>query len=355
MKDKNHPFLKIGERKVGPGQPVFVIAELSGNHNQSFERAREMVKVACDCGVDAIKLQTYTADTLTIDSDKEWFQVKVNPAWRGENLYQLYQKAYTPWEWQPELKKIAQDRGVILFSTPYDETAVEFLEKMEVPAYKVSSFEVTDTGLLKKIASTKKPVIMSRGMASLEELELAISTLRESGTEEVAILHCISSYPARPEEMNLATIADIRKRFGTVVGLSDHSLGITASVASVALGASIIEKHFTLRRDDGGCDASFSLEPEEFKELIKSVREVEKAMGKVQYGAGKKESENIVFRRSLFVVKDMKEGEEFSSENVRYIRPGYGLALKFLPEILGKKARIDIERGTPLSHDLISD
>lgn len=353
MDKKKISNFKIGNIEIGQGHPVFVLAEMSGNHNQSFERAKELVKAACEAGVDAIKLQTYTADTLTIDCSKDWFQVKVNPAWEGRTLYGLYQEAYTPWEWQPELKKLAESYGVLLFSTAYDETAVDFLEEMDVPAYKVASFEITDLELLKKIASTKKPVIISRGMASLEELDLAISTLRENGASEIAILHCVSSYPAIPEEMNLATIPDIKERFGTVVGLSDHTLGISAAVASVALGASIIEKHFTLRRSDGGPDAGFSLEPKELKELVKSVREVEKAIGKVQYGSGKKESENVVFRRSLFVIKDIRVGEEFNRENVRCIRPGYGLAPRLLPEILGKKATKDIERGTPLSEDLI--
>lgn len=354
MIKKNKPSFKIGNREIGPNHPVFIVAEMSGNHNQSFERAKEIVKAACKAGADAIKLQTFNPDTITIDSKKDWFQVKVNPAWKGKTLYELYQEVYTPWEWQPELKKIAESHGVLLFSTPQDETAVDFLEKMEVPAYKISSFELIDLELLKKVASTKAPVIISRGMASLEELELAISTLQKNGASAVAVLHCISSYPAKPEEMNLATIPDIRRRFpDVVVGLSDHTLTTSVAVASVALGASIIEKHFTLRRADGGPDAIFSLEPEEFKELVKSIREVEKAIGKVQYGSGKKESENIVFRRSLFVVKDIKQGEKFNRENVRCIRPGYGLAPKFLPKILGKKAKRDIKRGTPLTQNLI--
>lgn len=344
---------KIGSREIGPGQPVFIVAEMSGNHNQSFEKAKEMVKAACEAGADAIKLQTYTPDTLTINSDKKWFQIKVNPAWKGRTLYDLYKIAYTPWKWQPELKKIAESYNVPLFSSPFDETAVDFLEKMGVPAYKVASFEVVDLELLKKIASTKKPVIMSRGMASLEEIELAISTLRKNGASDIAVLHCVSSYPALPEEMNLSTIPDIQKRFGVIVGLSDHSLGISASVASVALGVSIIEKHFTLNRAEGGVDAAFSLEPAELKELIRLVREIEKEIGKVQYGAGTKESENIIFRRSLFIVKDVKAGEKLTRKNTRCIRPGYGLSPKYLSEVLGKKAAKDIEQGTPLSRDLI--
>lgn len=355
MEKENNLSFKIGKRKIGPGQPVFIVAEVSGNHNQSFERAKKLIKTACECGVDAIKLQTYTPDTLTIDCSNSWFQVKVNPAWRGKTLYQLYQEAYTPWEWQPELKKIAGTYGTPLFSTAFDETAVDFLEKMDVPAYKIASFEITDTELLKKAANTKKPVIISRGMASLPELKLAISTLRENGAQKIAVLHCVSSYPARPEQMNLATIPDIKKKFDVPVGLSDHTLGISVAIASVVLGASIIEKHFTLRRADGGPDAGFSIEPEELKELIKSVREAEKAIGKVQYSVGKRELENIVFRRSLFVVKNIKAEERFSRKNIRVIRPGYGLEPKYLLKVLGKKAKKDIKAGTPLKWTLIED
>ncbi len=345
--------IKINNKKIGDGNPCFIVAEISGNHNQSFERAKKLVEEACKIGVDAVKIQTYTPDTLTIDSSKNWFQVKINPAWKGKTLYELYKEAYTPWEWQPELKKMAESYGVPLFSTAYDDTSIDFLEKMGVSAYKIASFELIDLELLKKVASTKKPVILSRGVASLEEIELALSTLRENGASEIAVLHCVSSYPAKPEEMNLATIPDMKKRFNVVAGLSDHSLGISVAVASVALGASIIEKHFTLGRADGGVDAAFSLELEELKELIKSVRDVEKAIGKASYRIGKKEAENIIFRRSLFVIKDIKAGEEFNRENVRCIRPGYGVAPKFLPEILGKKAIKDIEKGTPLNWDLI--
>jgi pseudaminic acid synthase len=345
-------YFKIGEREIGSGRPVFIVAEMSANHNQDFERAKKIVKTACECGVDAIKLQTYNPDTLTIDCSNKWFQVKVNP-WKGKTLYELYKRAYTPWEWQPELKKISESYGVILFSTAYDETSVDFLEKMAVPAYKIASFEIIDIELLKKVAQTKKPVIISRGMASLEELELAISTLRENGASEIAVLHCVSSYPAKPEEMNLVTIGDIKKRFGVVAGLSDHTLGTSVAVASVALGTSIIEKHFTLRGADGGPDAAFSITPEELKELVKSVREAEKAIGKVQYSSGKRESENIVFRRSLFVVKDIKRGEKLTRENVRSIRPGYGLPPLSMSEVLEKRAKKDIKRGTPLSWDLV--
>jgi len=350
---KNNSIFKIGNSRIGPGHPVFIVVEISANHKGSFERAKELIKTACECGADAIKLQTYTADTLTINCSKKWFQVKVNEAWKGKTLYELYKEAYTPWEWQPELKKIANSFGVPLFSTPFDETSVDFLEKMGVPAYKVASFEIGDIELLKKIASTKKPVIISRGMASLDELRLADSTLKKYGAPAVVILHCVSAYPAKPEEMNLLTIPDIKKKFKTEVGLSDHTLGISSAIASVVLGASIIEKHFTLKRSEGGPDSAFSLEPEELKELVKSVREVEKSLGKVQYGSGKRESENIVFRRSLFAVKDIKAGEKITKENIKCIRPGYGLLPKYLPKILGKKAKKDIKRGEPLSWDIL--
>ncbi|MFH1462591.1 MAG: pseudaminic acid synthase [bacterium] len=346
--------MKIANKEIGLGQPVFVVAEISGNHQGSLEKAKEIVGAACQAGADAIKTQTYTPDDLTIDCSKELFQVKVNPAWQGRTLYQLYREAHTPYEWQPELKKAAESYGIPLFSSPFDEKAVDFWEKMGAVAYKVASFEIVDLELLKAIAKTGKPVIMSRGMASIEEIELALKTLRDNGAREIAVLHCVSSYPALPEEMNLATIPDIRQKFGVVAGLSDHTLGTEAAIASVALGASIIEKHFTLSRAEGGVDAAFSLEPAELKELIRVVRTVEKAIGNVQYGSGAREAENIVFRRSLFAVEDIKAGEEFTRKNIRCIRPGYGLAPKFLPEILGKKAAKNIERGIPLSRDLIS-
>lgn len=342
-----------GERVIGQSEPCFIIAEMSGNHNHDFERAKKIVDAAAEAGVDAIKLQTYTADTLTIDSDKEYFQVKVNDAWAGNTLYKLYEMAYTPWDWQPKLKEYAESKGLILFSTPFDDTAVDFLEEMGVVLYKVASFESGDLELLKKIGSTKKPVIISRGMTSAEALELSIKTLKDAGAPEVAVLHCVSSYPATADQMNLATISDINSRFGVISGLSDHTLGVTVPIASVALGASIIEKHFTLNRSEGGPDAAFSLEPHELKELVKAVREVEAAIGKATYDVGKKESENLVFRRSIFVVKDIKKGDKISRENVRVIRPGYGLEPKELPNVLGKTAKEDIERGIPLTWDLI--
>lgn len=354
MKAKNITIkISKGERKIGPGQPVFIIAELSGNHHQNYNEAIKLIDAAAEAGVDAVKLQTYTADTITIDCDKEPFQVKVNDAWKGQTLYSLYQKAYTPWDWQPKLKKYGESKGLIVFSTPFDNTAVDFLEKMNVALYKVASFEVVDIPLLKKIGQTKKPVIMSRGMSSIKELESAIKTLRDNGASEVAILHCVSSYPAKPKEMNLATIPDLAKKFNVIAGLSDHTLGIAASVASIALGGCIIEKHLTLSRAEGGPDAGFSLEPDELKELVKSARIAEKAVGKPSYEAGAGESENIIFRKSLFAVKGIKKGEKFTFKNVRSIRPGHGLAPKYYDGIIGKIAARDIERGIPLSWSLI--
>lgn len=345
--------MKIGDKTIGPDEPVFIIAEISGNHNQSYDKAVQIIDAAIEAGVDAIKLQTYTADTLTINSDKEHFQIKEGP-WAGKNLYELYQSAYTPWEWQPKLKEYAESKGVMVFSTPFDETAVDFLEKMNVPAYKIASFEMNDLQLLRKVGQTKKPVIISRGMASPEEIELALQTLREAGSTDIAVLHCVSAYPADISQMNLRTIPDIAEKFGVISGLSDHSLGTVAAVTAVALGAAIIEKHVTFSRDEGGPDADFSLEPSELKEMVQSVRAASKALGAPNYEIDADEAKSKVFRRSLFVVEDVKMGESFNTDNVRSIRPGFGLAPKHLDEIIGKKASCDIERGTPLSKKLIA-
>lgn len=343
---------KIGNCEIGSGRPVFVVAEISANHKQNFDYAKKIVKAACECGADAVKLQTFTPDTLTIDSDKTWFIIKANNPWKGKNLYKLYSENYMPWEWQPELKKIADSYGIPLFSTPFDKTAVDFLEKMDVPAYKIASFELVDIELLKRVAATKKPVIISRGMSSSMELAYAIKTLKKNGCQSICVLHCVSTYPAKIEQMNLSTIPAIEKKFNVLSGLSDHSLGILASVMSVGFGAKIIEKHFTLDRNDGASDSIFSLEPDEFLQLVKSVREAEKAIGHIQLEPEKNETE-IMLRKSLFIVKNVKKGEKFSSENVGAIRPAYGLAPKFLSEILGKTAKKNIERGTPLSKNLI--
>jgi pseudaminic acid synthase len=336
-------------------EKVFIIAELSANHNQKFELAVETIKAAKDCGVDAIKLQTYTPDTITIDCDNEYFQIKQGTIWDGKTLYQLYKEAYTPWEWQPRLKKLAEELGMICFSSPFDKTAVDFLEDINVPAYKIASFEITDIQLIEYVASKGKPVIISTGIARLEDIQLAIDTCKKAGNEQIALLKCTSAYPTPLEEVNLLTIPDIKERFKTLVGLSDHTLGISVPLAAVSLGAKIIEKHFILDRKLGGPDAAFSLEPDEFTQMVKSVREVEKALGKVSYELSEKIEKSREFSRSLFAVKDIKKGEVLTDKNVLSIRPGFGLHPKFLNEVIGKKAKDNIKKGTPLSWELISD
>lgn len=353
MKKSNEYAFNVGKRKIGAGQPTFIIAEMSGNHKQDIKRAYEIIDAAAAAGVDAVKLQTYTPDTLTINCDNKWFRIGKTNTWSDQTLYDLYKTAYTPWDWQPKLKEYGEKKGLIVFSTPFDPTAVDFLEKMNVALYKIASFENVDLELLKRIGETKKPVIISRGLASIEDTQLAVDTLKKSGTKAIAVLHCISSYPATLEQMNVATISDIKKRFNVIPGLSDHSLGLTASITAVALGAKIIEKHLTLSRKDGGPDYAFSLEPKELKQLVKTIREIEKAIGKPIYSPDKREAENVVFRRSLFVVANIKKGAKFTHENVRCIRPGYGLHPKYLNETVGKIARKGISRGTPLSWDLI--
>jgi pseudaminic acid synthase len=343
----------IAGRRIGPGAEVYVIAELSGNHRQSFDEAVRLVRAAKDAGADAVKLQTYTADTLTICCEAEYFKIKGTP-WAGQSLYELYRQAYTPWEWQPKLKMLADELGITLFSTPFDESAVEFLEKMNVPAHKVASFELVDLALIGRIARTGKPVIMSTGMATKEEIGEAVLAVRLAGGTQLALLKCTSAYPAKPEEMNLHTIPDMAVTFGVPVGLSDHTLDIAVPVAAVALGACIIEKHLTLSRQVPGPDSAFSLEPHEFKAMVGAVRSAERAMGTVNYGLRNDEKESRVFRRSLFVVEDVRAGEPFTPKNVRSIRPGSGLPPKHLPVVLGQQARTDIRRGTPLSWDLVA-
>ena len=344
-----------GKRIIGPGFPVFIVAEMSGNHNQIYERAIKIIDIAAEAGVDAVKLQTYTADTITIDSCDECFQIKNNNLWSGQTLYNLYQKAYTPWEWQPKLKEYAESKGLVFFSTPFDNTAVDFLEKMNVELYKIASLEVVDIPLLKRVGKTRKPVIMSRGTASIEEIELAIKTLKNNGSPQVGVLHCVSAYPATARDMNLMTIPDIQKRFQVITGLSDHTLGDTMDIAAIALGASIIEKHTTISREDGGPDAAFSIESSELRRLVTSIREVEVALGKPFYEIGESETETVKFRKSLFVISDMQADEIFTEFNVRSIRPGCGLKPVHYTEIIGKKARVDIKKATPLSWELIQN
>lgn len=347
------PSIEVSTRKIGDNHPVFIIAELSANHRQKFELAVETIKAMKESGADAVKLQTYTPDTITIDSDNDYFQIKQGTLWDGKTLYQLYQEAYTPWEWQPKLKEIAEDLGLICFSSPFDKTAVDFLEEMNVPAYKVASFEITDIPLIEYIASKGKPVIISTGIAELSDIAMAVDACKRMGNEQIALLKCTSAYPAPLEDVNLKTIPDLAETFKTVVGLSDHTLSISVPVAAVALSAKIIEKHFILDRKLGGPDAAFSLGPEEFKAMVTAVREVEKALGKVSYDLTDKVKKNREFSRSLFVVNDIKAGELFTEDNVRSIRPGFGLHPRHLKDILGKRSSKDIGRGTPLSWDMV--
>lgn len=345
-------LIKIGTHLISSTSPTYIVAEISANHNHNFDRAVEIVRAAKQAGADAIKLQTYTPDTLTIDSDREWFQIGEDSLWAGKTLYKLYGEAYTPWEWHPKLMAVANELGLDCFSTPFDTSAVDFLESLNVPVHKVASFELVDLPLLKRIAQTGKPVIASTGMASLAEIEEAVGVLRTSGTTQLILLKCTSAYPALPEEMNLNTIPHLAQTFGVIAGLSDHTLGGHVAIAAVALGARVIEKHFTLRRADGGPDSAFSLEPVEFAQMVREVREVEKALGKVSYTRTPDEQKNVVFRRSLFVVEDVKQGEVFTEKNVRVIRPGHGLHPRYLPEILGRRAVHDVARGTPMSWSL---
>jgi pseudaminic acid synthase len=345
--------ISIDNRRIGPGKPAYVIAELSANHNQNFEQAVRIIQAAKHAGADAVKLQTYTADTITLRSDKEYFRIAGGTLWDGRSLHDLYQEAFTPWEWQPKLKQVANDLGMQLFSSAFDESAVDFLEQMNVPAHKVASFELVDIGLIQKMARTGKPLIVSTGMASAEEIAEAVEAARAAGAQEIALLKCTSAYPALPEEANLLTIPELTRRFECPAGLSDHTMGIAVPVAAVALGACIIEKHLCLRRADGGPDSGFSLEPEEFKAMVDAVRTTEKALGSPQFGPGKRESNSLRFRRSLFVVEDVRQGELFTRQNVRSIRPSDGLHPRYLNEVLGRRAATDIERGTPLSWKLV--
>ena len=347
-------YIKIGDRRVGIGYPTYIIAELSANHRQQFDEAVRLIEKAKEVGADAVKLQTYTPDTLTIKSERPEFQIGGGTPWDGKTLYELYDEAYMPWEWQPKLKKLADDLGIDLFSTPYDKTAVDFLEKMGVPVYKVASFEIVDIPLIEYIASKRKPIIISTGMATLEEIVEAVQAARRAGGTQIALLKCTSAYPAPPEEMNLRTIPDLAKRFRLPVGLSDHTMGIAVPIAAVALGACIVEKHFTLSRSVPSPDSAFSLEPQEFKSMVEAIRTAEEAMGEVRYEVSEQEAKSRAFRRSLFIVKDMKAGDIFTEENVRSIRPGYGLHPRHLKDVLGRRAARDIKQGTPISWELIS-
>lgn len=346
--------IQIGNKEIGDNTPVFVIAELSANHNQNYDIAVKTIEAAKEAGADAIKLQTYTPDTITIDCDNEYFKIKQGTIWDGTTLYKLYQQAYTPWEWQPKLKEIAEKLGLICFSSPFDKTAVDFLEKMNVPAYKIASFEITDIPLIEYVASKGKPIIISTGIAAEEDINLAVSTCINCGNSQVALLKCTSAYPAPIEEMNLSVIPLLKEKYNVVTGLSDHSMGVTVPIAAVALGAKIIEKHFILDRKIGGPDSQFSLEPGEFKKMIVSIREVEKALGCPTLEMNKNMEKSRQFSRSLFAVKNIKEGELFTEENIRSIRPGFGLQPKYYYSLLGKTAKRNISRGMPLTiEDLV--
>lgn len=344
-----------GGRQIGAGRPCFLVAELSGNHNGQFERAAEIVRRAKAAGADAIKLQTYTADTLTIHCDKPPFHISGDNAWQGRTLYDLYQEAATPWEWHKDLFALARKLGMEAFSTPFDHTAVEFLEGLRANLYKIASFELVDLELIRLVARTGKPIIMSTGMASETEIAEAVAAVAATGNRNLVLLKCTSAYPSPRAEMNIRAIPRLRETFGVPAGLSDHCLDQTAALAAVALGASVIEKHLTIARSDGGVDSSFSLEPVEFAMMARSVRETEEALGEAALGAGLAESGNVSFRRSIFAVRDIAPGQPLTRENIRVIRPGHGLAPQHLPRVLGRRARIAIERGTPLAWDLVED
>jgi len=339
--------LQIDNFKINQGK-TFIIAEVSANHNQNYEIAKEMIKAAKDAGADAVKLQTYTADTMTLDVDNEYFTIKQDTIWDGRNLYDLYKEAYTPWEWQPKLKNYADEIGIILFSTPFDKTSVDFLENMNVSAYKIASFEITDLPLIKYVAQKQKPIIISTGIASLEDIQEAIKVCKMQGNEDIILLKCTSAYPAQLEDANLLTINDLKEKFKLDIGFSDHTLGITAPITAVALGACVIEKHFILDKSMGGLDSEFSLDINEFKEMVKAVRDTEKLLGKISYEMTEKKLKSREFSRSLFIAKDIKKGEIFTEKNVRIVRPAFGLAPKYIDKVLGKTADKDYIKGTPL-------
>jgi pseudaminic acid synthase len=346
--------MKIGQREIGLNQRPYVIAEMSGNHNQSLSRALEIVDAAARAGVDAIKLQTYTADTMTIDIDAAGFVIEdAGSLWVGRRLYDLYQEAHTPWDWHRPIMQRAASLGLHCISTPFDDTAVDFLESLGVPAYKVASFENTDLPLIRRIAAKGKPMIISTGMANIAELDETVRTARQAGCPDLVLLKCTSTYPATPQNTNILTIPHMRELFDCEVGLSDHTMGIGVSVASVALGATVIEKHFTLNRSDGGVDSAFSMEPEEMRQLAIEIERAWQALGKVSYGPTEGEMKSLALRRSLYIVKDMKAGEPLTQDNLRAIRPGHGLPPKFYAESLGRAVKADVKRGTPLSWELI--
>jgi len=348
-------MIKIGNREIGRDRSPFVIAEMSGNHNQSLERGLEIVEAAARAGAHAIKIQTYTPDTMTLDVDTDDFRITDSQSiWAGRSLYDLYGEAFTPWDWHAPIFERANELGMIAFSTPFDESAVDFLETLSVPCYKIASFELTDVPLIRRVAATGKPLIISTGMGTIEEIGEAVAAARESGNGEIVLLKCTSAYPATPENANINTIPHLRETFNTEVGLSDHTLGIGAAVAAVALGATVIEKHLTLNRADGGVDSAFSLEPAEFSALVSETELAWQSLGAVSYGPTKSEKASLRFRRSLYVSADIPAGQEFTKQNVRIVRPGFGLPPKFYDAVLGKTAAKDLSKGTPVTWDAVS-
>lgn len=346
--------IEIGGRTIGQGHPPFIIAEMSGNHNQSLDRALEIVDAAAESGAHALKLQTYTADTMTLDIREGAFFIEdPKSLWKGRSLYDLYQEAHTPWEWHKPIFDRCRERGIICFSTPFDDTSVDFLESLDVPCYKIASFENTDIPLVRRVAATGKPMIISTGMASIAELDETVQAAREAGCTDIILLKCTSTYPSTPENTNIRTIPHMRELFNIQVGLSDHSMGTGVAVAAVALGATVIEKHFTLCRADGGVDSSFSLEPEEMENLVVETERAWQSLGTVSYGPSEKEQKSLVFRRSLYVAQDMVVGEPFTTQNLRAIRPGRGLPPKYLEVFMGKKVMHDVKKGTPVSWTLL--
>lgn len=347
-------MISIGGRKIGAGEPPFVIAEMSGNHNQSLERGLEIVEAAAKAGAHALKIQTYTPDTMTIDLDEREFHISDSKSlWAGASLYELYGKAYTPWEWHKPIFDRARGLGMIPFSTPFDDTAVEFLESLDVPCYKIASFENTDLPLIRRVAATGKPLIISTGMATVAELDESVRAAREAGCKDLILLKCTSTYPATAANTNILTIPHLRELFDCEVGLSDHTMGLGVSVASVALGATAVEKHFTLSRADGGVDSAFSLEPEEMAMLVVETGRAWQSLGRVVYGPTESEKPSTVFRRSIYVVHDLKAGDVLTRENVRCIRPGRGLPPKYFDILLGRQVKQDVKKGTPMSWDLL--
>ncbi|MNW45219.1 Pseudaminic acid synthase [compost metagenome] len=345
---------KIGKRWIGKNHKPFIIAEMSGNHNQSLDRALAIVEEAAKAGADALKLQTYTAATMTLDiHDGDFFIEDPNSLWKGNSLYNLYQEAYTPWEWHEPIFRRCSELGMLAFSTPFDETAVDFLESLNVPAYKIASFENTDIQLVRKVASTGKPLIISTGMATISELDETVRAAKEAGAKHIVLLKCTSTYPASPDNTNITTIPHMQQLFECQVGISDHTMGVGVSVASVALGATVIEKHFTLRRADGGVDSAFSIEPQEMASLVTETERAWQSLGKITYGATVREKESLKHRRSLYISKDMKQGDVFTRDNVKAIRPGLGLPTKYLDVLLGRKIGKDATKGTAITWDLI--